>query len=121
MRGIVTCVVLAASAGCLRATEFRCAHDAECGSNGVCEPIGYCSVPDPHCDTGRSYSESAGQGLSSTCVPSAPRAPDPGPGPGAPPDGGTGCDPDYAAIGGSPHVYKALIDRSWDQAAIECA
>lgn len=48
------------SVSCLRDTEFRCLNDAQCGADGNCESIGYCSVPDEACPSGRSFSVSAG-------------------------------------------------------------
>jgi hypothetical protein len=108
MRAALICLVAAAAslAGCLRTTEFRCQGDADCGTGGTCEPVGYCSVPDPQCaGTGRSFSDSAGQGLSSTCV------------------GGMaaiGCPADFVAVAGSKHRYKRLAAMSWDQAKVVC-
>jgi hypothetical protein len=128
MRTLAICLVLAAvaSAGCLRATEFRCQRDADCGASGRCEPIGFCSLPNAACaDTGRSFSDSAGQSLSSTCVPATDRpGPDAGVDPG--PDTGVdapppaGCAADYASIAGSAHLYKRLSGVSWDQAGAAC-
>lgn len=109
-------------AGCLRHAEFQCQRDGECGASGVCEPVGYCSVPDPACGTGRSFSDSAGQGLSSTCVPGDEPGPGPGSGPGPAADAaidGPVCQ-GFAPIAGSAHLYKALTDVSWDEAAIQC-
>lgn len=124
MRAWAICLVAAAAltAGCLRTTAFRCERNAECGAAGVCEAVGYCSVPDMQCEgTGRSYSDSAGPSLASTCVP--------GSGPGldagvdAPIDGRppAGCPPGYAAVNGSSHRYKALPGNpSWDEARTMC-
>lgn len=111
------------TAGCLRTTEFRCATSGECGAAGVCEPNRFCSVPDPQCaGTGRSYSDSAGQGLSNTCVPAG--APGPGndagidaPGDAMPVDK---CPSGYAAVAGSAHLYKVLSGVSWDEAKQQC-
>jgi lectin-like protein len=123
MRALVIWFVFLAvlTAGCLRSTEFRCASNAECGAGGACEPVGFCSVPDPECQgTGRSYSDSAG-GLSNTCVPAG--APGPGNDAGVPDDGGpvNKCPSGYAAIAGSAHLYKALAGVSWDEARMMCA
>jgi hypothetical protein len=130
MRAIAACAMLAAAcAGCLRSAEFRCLRDSECGAAGVCESIGYCSVPNAACaGTGRSFSDSAGQNLSNTCVPGE----NPGPGPDAGVDVDAavdaaidgpviaGCPSSYAPIAGSAHVYKALSNVSWDEAASQC-
>jgi hypothetical protein len=120
MRILATCLVLAtfASAGCLRSTAFRCQSDSDCGASGACEAIGYCSFPNADCaDTGRSFSDSAGQNLSGTCVPAADR-----PGPDAGVDGtlSVGCPGDYAALAGSAHVYKLLGNASWDEVTNMC-
>lgn len=122
----VLLVAAAASAGCLRTTEFRCLQDTECGTGGVCEPVGYCSVPSTACaGTGRAFSDSAGQGLSGECV----LADNPGPRPDAAADAGAdaaidgppeGCPDDFAAIAGSAHRYKRLAAVSWDRAADDC-
>lgn len=122
MRAIVTLFVFVSvlTAGCLRSTTFRCAANSDCGAGGVCEPVGFCSVPNAECPgTGRSYGDSAGQGLSNTCVP--------GVGPGA--DAGVDASsdampankcPGYAAIAGSAHLYKALSNVTWDEARMMC-
>ena len=106
MRGLAICSALAAAvtAGCLHDPEFKCLQDADCGAGGTCEPIGYCSVANAQCaGTGRSFSDSAGQGLSNTCVPVLQ------------------CPPDYVAIAGSLHRYKRLPAVSRDQARTQCA
>lgn len=127
MRTIVLFFVFAAvfTAGCLRSTAFRCAASSDCGAGGVCEPVGFCSVPDADCPgSGRSYGDSAGQGLSNTCVPAGP----PGPGPGV--DAGVDassdampvnkCPSGYSPINGSAHHYKLLGNVSWDEAKMMC-
>ena len=35
---------------------------------GVCEPVGYCSFPDPSCPSGSRFSSKAGDGLGGACV-----------------------------------------------------
>jgi hypothetical protein len=97
-----------AATGCLRDTEFKCTQDADCEAMGHCEAIGFCSVLDAGCTTGPRFSESAGQGLASTCVPAA--------------AGNAGrCPTDYVAVGSSGHRYKRLGTVSWDQAQAMCA
>ena len=111
---------LAASAGCLRSTEFKCRFTADCGSMGVCESVGYCSFPSTDCPSGRSYSESAGQGLSNTCVPTTTPVIDAGvdaPMIDTPP---VGCPAPYAPVGASTHVYKRLTGVTWDTAKLDC-
>ena len=96
----------AMATGCLRDTEFKCREDSECGSDGVCESVGYCSIADAKCTgTGRIFSDSAGQGLSSTCVPAQSAA----------------CPSDYVAIADSRHRYKRLAAMTWEQARATCA
>lgn len=111
------------TAGCLRSTAFRCAGSSDCGTGGVCEPIGFCSVPDAECPgTGRSYSDSAGQGLSNTCVPGGAPGPGADAGVDAPSDAMPAgkCPAGYAAVAGSAHLYKALAGVSWDEARMMC-
>ena len=118
MRAMALCV-LALGAGCLRNPDFKCLTDAECGPSGVCElQVGFCSVPNAACvGTGRSYSDSAGQNLSNTCVPGDTPRPDAGV--DAPIDmPPVGCPSDFMPVNGSVHVYKKLPGSiSWDSAA----
>lgn len=120
MRTAVMCLVLAAaaSAGCLRTTEFKCVQDTDCGATGVCEAVGYCSFPSSACaTTGRSYGDSAGQGLSNSCVPG-----NNNPGGDAGTDGSmsAGCPSPYAAVAGSAHLYKRLPNTTWYDARSDC-
>jgi len=126
MRITVMCLALGAvaSAGCLRSTQFKCAQDADCGATGVCEAVGFCSFPSNSCPgSGRSFSDSAGQGLSNTCVPgNNPPGVDAGVTIDAPVsiDGPPqGCPSPYAAVAGSAHLYKVLANV-WDTAASAC-
>jgi hypothetical protein len=109
MRWAIALAVMAAT-GCLRDTEFKCTQDADCEAMGHCEANNFCSVTDAQCTTGRRFSESAGQGLASTCVPA--------------PAGSTDhCPSDYVAVGSSGHRYKrigAVSGVSWDQARAMC-
>lgn len=107
MRWAAVGLAVAAATGCLRDTEFRCMQDSDCEAMGHCEAVGFCSVVDAECATGRRFSESAGQGLASTCVPAA------GVSPGR-------CPADYVAVGSSGHRYKRLGMVSWDQARAMC-
>lgn len=120
MRAALCLGLAAAATGCLRGTEFKCVLDADCGAGGTCEPVGFCSVPNSSCPgSGRSFSDTAGQDLASTCVSSGNPAPGPDAGIDAPIDG-AGCPPDYASVGGSAHVYKRLASVSWDEARSGC-
>lgn len=107
MRWAAVGVAAAAATGCLRDTEFRCMQDSDCEAMGRCEAVGFCSVVDAGCATGHRFSESAGQGLASTCVPAS--------------AGSAGrCPADHVAVGSSGHRYKRLGAVSWDQARAMC-
>jgi len=70
MFGRVTMVAMVAlfaaaatTAGCFKAAEFACTSDADCMRGdvlGACELVGYCSFPDPACDTGRRFADYSG-------------------------------------------------------------
>jgi len=127
MRILVMCVALgaAATAGCLRSTQFKCAQDSDCGGQGVCEAVGYCSFPSGSCPgSGRSFGDSAGGGLDGTCVPgNSPPGVDAGVNIDAPVSidaPAAGCPSPYAAVNGSAHLYKVLGSTSWNAAASEC-
>jgi hypothetical protein len=93
--------------GCLRDTAFKCTQDADCEAMGHCEMVGFCSVADAQCTTGRRFSESAGEGLASACVPAT--------------AGSAGhCPADFVAVGDLAHRYKRLAAVSWDQARAMC-
>lgn len=51
------------SLSCLPAGQFRCVDSADCSgrSGGACEESGFCSYPDPDCESERRYSEFAGE------------------------------------------------------------
>jgi hypothetical protein len=122
MRVAMCALFVAAAAGCLRSTEFRCAQDSDCGAAGTCELNRFCSVPDTDCQgTGRAYGDSAGQGLSGSCVPTSQPGPGNDAGIDAPIDGmPAGCPSGYAPVAGSAHRYKLLTALSWDEAARDC-
>jgi hypothetical protein len=64
-------LLVAAAAGCGGPAHFGCDEDAQCqqgAAAGVCEVSGYCSFPDPACDSGRRYGHLAGGGLAGLCV-----------------------------------------------------
>lgn len=48
---------------------FECTASDQCGG-GTCQPLGYCSFPNPRCASGQEYGALAG-GLAYTCVPSS--------------------------------------------------
>jgi hypothetical protein len=107
MRWAALGLAAVAATGCLRDTAFTCIQDADCEAMGHCEAVGFCSVGDAGCATGRRFSESAGQGLASTCVPAT--------------AGSAGrCPADHVAVGSSGHRYKRLGAVTWDQARAMC-
>jgi biopolymer transport protein ExbB len=59
MLGLLAAIL--ASGGCLKNTAaFACTSDADCGTGGHCEPVGFCSFADPGCDQGRRYGDLSG-------------------------------------------------------------
>lgn len=59
--------------GC-QTTGFACTDDASCrdgDQQGMCEPDGACSFPDPSCPSGRRYGEHTGGDAAGACVPPA--------------------------------------------------
>jgi hypothetical protein len=114
----ITVAVLAtlSTAGCLKKSAFNCADDTACGTGGVCEPdTGFCSVSSAGCDSGRVYSDTAGNGLAGQCVGGGtpndgPNDPDGTPNDGTPPDVPTGprCD-GYADLAGATAGHKYLF------------
>jgi hypothetical protein len=94
MRFALALMLACASAGCLRATQFTCDVDGDCGA-GRCEPTGFCSFEDASCSGGRRYGELSGS-LAGACLTSS-TDPDAAP---------SRCPDTYAPINGSPHVYR---------------
>jgi hypothetical protein len=111
---------LALCAACLRQTEFKCATNDQCGPNGTCEGVGYCSFPDSEC--GHRFGDSAGP-YANKCVGAA--------GDDAGIDAPTGtdgpaatCPANYMTLtGGNPgHVYRrAPNNLNWVQQFDFCA
>jgi hypothetical protein len=55
--------IVALLSGCVRSGAFLCGGDEACVIDGVagrCEPVGYCSFPDPFCADGRRFGDHAG-------------------------------------------------------------
>lgn len=117
-------ISLVSSAACLRQTEFRCATNDQCGPNGTCETVGYCSFPDSEC--GRRFGDSAGTyankcvggtpgGDGSVIIDSAPPIID---GPAAT------CPANFADLPGAPaggHKYRKVpTDGNWDTQRMAC-
>ncbi|MEX1366674.1 MAG: hypothetical protein AB1Z98_26345 [Nannocystaceae bacterium] len=65
-------LVLGAALGSCGGNAYTCSDDSGCAglSDGVCEPDGFCSVPDDECNSGRRYAPASGE-LSDRCVPGA--------------------------------------------------
>jgi len=112
----MVCAALAASAGCLRETTFRCAADTDCGS-GTCEAIGYCSFDDTGCPDGRRYGElsgpNAGQCVTSDVDAGIDAAID------APLDAPS-CPSTYVAMGTSSYRLVTTL-ATWAAAQADCA
>lgn len=45
-----------------------CGSPDGCGHDGTCEANGYCSFPDPECESGQRYGEDADAAVAGTCV-----------------------------------------------------
>lgn len=127
MRVILLCVVVFASTGCLRNTEFQCASDTACGASGQCEATGFCSFADGACTSGRRYDSSAGP-LAGQCTSGGTTGDDGGIDTMMPPDdsgvdaSGLGCPAGYVALSGAPgHFYKVLtVADDWASQAAQC-
>lgn len=65
LTGTLILIALLAS-GCVRSTQFHCEDSAECGTGGLCESDGLCSVASSSCASGREYAPSSGK--EGTCV-----------------------------------------------------
>jgi hypothetical protein len=115
MRGVSLLVI--ALAGCLRSTEFKCQTSTQCGTDGVCESTGFCSLPDPDC--GRRYSPSAGS-LANQCVNGGVDAGVDGTTTDAPADTPGHCA-GFQTLSGAPHTYKLVTQAaSWDAQVTAC-
>lgn len=88
---IFATLLLGVVGGCSSDNEFQCLEDSACsndGIEGVCQPTGYCSFPDPSCESGYRYGELA-DAFAEECVPVE--------------DGSTGTvDPTTSGSSGSP-------------------
>lgn len=61
-------LVALASGGCLKATDaFPCTRSTDCGAGGTCEPVGFCSFPDPSCSDGQRFGSLSGP-FANQCV-----------------------------------------------------
>lgn len=71
MRAMGALALAGLLAGCGHTEVFTCEADAACvdgDRQGVCEPSGVCSFPDPTCESGKRHGEYSGAGLAGTCV-----------------------------------------------------
>lgn len=73
MRGFGAAVAVAVGsiAACFRLGAYACSGDDSCVDGikqGICESSGYCSYPDPDCNSGQRYDDLAGDGLQNQCV-----------------------------------------------------
>jgi alpha-tubulin suppressor-like RCC1 family protein len=72
VRAVALVFVLCAQGCDVGAVPFVCAYDGQCVQEGVqgdCEANGWCSFPDPSCESGARYAEHASEELSEQCVP----------------------------------------------------
>jgi cysteine-rich repeat protein len=67
--GALFAVSVGAATACIDRGTFACELDDQCGSEGVCEPSGFCSHPDAACPSGRRYSEVSAYGAVCTNEP----------------------------------------------------
>jgi hypothetical protein len=65
-------LAIAVLGGCLEETSYQCTgRDMDCGRDGVCESVGYCSFPDPSCSLGRRFG-ALGAAYANQCTTSGP-------------------------------------------------
>jgi hypothetical protein len=116
-------------AGCLRNTSYTCTTSSQCGTDGVCEMVGYCSFPDATC--GRRFGPQAGtyanQCVGGIIVDAGIDTPS-GCGSSkcdAPPDSvPTTCPSDFTSPSGAPpgHSYKRIATAAdWPTQKAACA
>jgi len=116
---------LATTNGCLRQTAFRCADNADCGTEGACESIGYCSFADGSCPDGRRYGDLSGTNAGQ-CVGATGDAGVDGP-LDAPIDApidaridAPACPAGYVSMGTSSYRYVSTL-VTWAAAEADCA
>lgn len=106
-------------ASCLKTAAFNCATDTQCGTGGVCEPEGVCSIADSGCPSGRRFDTSAG-GRAGECVGEGTPIDGPADVDGAidmPIDQPMGCQAGYDTVTGGQanHKYKLVTAAApWD-------
>jgi hypothetical protein len=107
------------SAGCLRATEYRCTSSDQCGTGGTCQTSGYCSFADSSC--GQRYGAQAGP-YADQCVGGGGGL-DAGTDAFVPGDAANHCPSSFTTIaGGTPgHRYKAQpATQNWQLQVNAC-
>ncbi|MEM6291028.1 MAG: hypothetical protein AAGA54_07170 [Myxococcota bacterium] len=122
--------LLAASlAGCSSEREFQCLEDSACaneGIEGVCQPTGYCSFPDPDCESDYRYGDLADafagqcvplddEGSSSSADPPTTTSPDPDA-----PVCGDGQVDDGEACDGAPPSGASCVSQGFDGGDLGC-
>ncbi|MEM6993889.1 MAG: hypothetical protein AAF721_25475 [Myxococcota bacterium] len=118
--GVIAAVVLGTVSGCPRFEIFACTDSSQCVLNGLagrCESSGYCSFPDPDCDSGSRYSEHAPSGLAHQCVDFDPVAGTGGGETGGSVGGGSG-DSDGSADADESEGTPACVDLDGDGAGV---
>jgi hypothetical protein len=109
-------ILVVASTGCLRETQFRCESNQDCGDGARCEAVGFCSFPDSSCDgTQFRFGDSAGA-LANTCV-GAEGGIDGGVEPDTAP---VACPADFMTVAGADHKYKLVAADDWVAAEAAC-
>jgi Lectin C-type domain len=111
--------MLAALAGCLHTTEFKCDTSSQCGPQGVCESTQFCSFPDDQC--GRRYGASAGS-LANQCVggPMIDGGID-GAHDGATDSPASQCPAGFGPLAGAPHQYLLVPGiATWNAQQAAC-
>ena len=71
MKGLATFVVCLLVYGCGKTNPYKCTGTDQCvrnGEAGTCEAQGYCSFPDPACQSGNRFESGAGDGLGGQCT-----------------------------------------------------
>jgi hypothetical protein len=61
-------IVVGLYGGACGPRAFACDDDESCGVDGRCERIGFCSFPDPRCESGRRFGEHAPANLAGKCT-----------------------------------------------------
>ena len=74
LRAAIAAATLGPLSGWACTLTFPCDTDEQCtrdGATGVCQASGYCSFPDPSCDSNQKYGDLAPGDLAGACVPVA--------------------------------------------------